>query len=145
MNDTVKFSCVLDTTDPTCALGMEIWLDGQQIFNENHIKNPLDFEHTIADCDGEHDLQFVMKGKTSEHTRIDALGQIISDARLIVQDLEFNEIQLGHTITELATYTHNFNGTGSEIQDKFYGELGCNGTVNLKFTTPIYLWLLENM
>jgi hypothetical protein len=23
--------------------------------------------------------------------------------------------------------------------------MGCNGTVSLKFTTPIYMWLLETM
>jgi len=44
-----------------------------------------------------------------------------------------------------ATYTHNFNGTQAETTDKFYGEMGCNGTVSLRFTTPIYLWLLETM
>jgi len=47
--------------------------------------------------------------------------------------------------TELATYTHDFNGTKELTQEKFYGVMGCNGTVSLKFATPIYLWLLENM
>jgi len=46
---------------------------------------------------------------------------------------------------KLAQYQHDFNGTGNPTIDKFYGEMGCNGTVSLKFTTPIYLWLLENM
>jgi hypothetical protein len=48
-------------------------------------------------------------------------------------------------ITQQATYTHNFNGAGAETQEKFYGEIGCNGIVSLKFSTPIYLWLLEHM
>jgi hypothetical protein len=48
-------------------------------------------------------------------------------------------------VTEQAMYTHNFNSTGPSTQDKFYGELGCNGTVTVKFNTPIYLWLLEHM
>jgi hypothetical protein len=38
-----------------------------------------------------------------------------------------------------------FNGTSEVTEDKFYSELGCNGTVSLKFTTPMYLWLLEHM
>jgi hypothetical protein len=48
-------------------------------------------------------------------------------------------------VTEQAVYTHDFNGTQQEIQDEFYSEMGCNGTVSLKFSTPIYLWLLEHM
>ena len=27
----------------------------------------------------------------------------------------------------------------------FFGNMGCNGYVSLKFATPIYLWLLEHM
>ena len=48
-------------------------------------------------------------------------------------------------LVEQAVYTHDFNGTQPEIEDTFFGEMGCNGTVSLRFTTPIYLWLLENM
>ena len=46
---------------------------------------------------------------------------------------------------EQAVYTHDFNGTSKATENKFYGELGCNGTVSLKFSTPMYLWLLEHM
>jgi hypothetical protein len=45
----------------------------------------------------------------------------------------------------VAKYQHDFNGTGKLTTQNFYGELGCNGTVSLKFSTPIYIWLLENM
>jgi hypothetical protein len=48
--------------------------------------------------------------------------------------------------SEQAEYHHDCNGTAQQvILDKFYREMGCNGTVSLKFTTPVYLWLLENM
>jgi len=87
----------------------------------------------------------VLKNKTAEHTQVDDHGNIITDARLLITDLAFDEIKLGHMLVEQAVYTHNFNGTGATIQDKFYGELGCNGTVSLKFSTPMYLWLLEHM
>jgi hypothetical protein len=69
----------------------------------------------------------------------------VSDAVLTIKDLAFDEIKLGHMLTELATYTHNFNGTKEPVQEKFYGAMGCNGTVSLKFAAPVYLWLLENM
>jgi len=44
-----------------------------------------------------------------------------------------------------AVYVHDFNGTGKFVNKQFFGEMGCNGTVELKFSSPFYLWLLENM
>lgn len=145
MSETAKFSCVVDTLDNTCPLGLEIWLDDQQIFNENHVTDKIFFEHELSDTDGQHELKFVMKGKTAEHTKIDSAGQILQDARLVVTQVKFDQIELGQVFTELATYTHDFNGTGPTVQDRFFSEIGCNGTVSLKFSTPIYLWLLENI
>ena len=95
--------------------------------------------------DGEHTLKLILKNKTAAHTKIDEQGNILSDATLAISNLAFDEIKLGHMVTKLATYDHDFNGTKAPVQDQFYGEMGCNGTVSLGFTTPIYLWLLENM
>jgi hypothetical protein len=85
-----------------------------------------------------------MANKMLDHTRVDSDGNIVADSRLTVSDLEFDEILLDQLFFDLATYTHSTNGLGPETQNKFYGEMGCNGTVELKFTTPVYLWLLEN-
>jgi hypothetical protein len=146
VNNQIKISCVVDTTDSACPLGMEIWLDDQQIFNQNHVTGRMIFEHDLSDSDGEHVLKFVMKNKTHKHTTIDKDGNIISDARLVVQDLTFDDILLGHIVSEVAVYTHSQNTDfHTTVQEKFYGEMGCNGTVTLKFTTPIYLWLLERL
>jgi hypothetical protein len=145
MSNTIKFSCVIDTTNPACPLGMEIWLDDQQIFHSNHVTSSTVFDHEILDTDGEHQLKFVMKNKTQDHTKVDESGAIVSDARLIIKDFAFDSISPGNMISEFSVYTHDFNGTGVMIDDKFYGEMGCNGTVRFEFSTPIYLWLLEHM
>ena len=86
-----------------------------------------------------------MKNKTTDHTQIDEHGTIIQDAVIKINNLCFDEIELGQVFIDHAEYVHDFNGTKNIITDKFYGEMGCNGTVSLKFTTPIYIWLLENM
>jgi hypothetical protein len=145
MSNNVTITCTIDTTNPTAALGFEIWIDNQKFFDNNHVRAQQPVVVEIADNDGEHELRFVLKNKTSDHTQIDNAGVIVSDARLIVKDLAFDEILLGHMVAEQAIYIHDFNGTKELIQDKFYEEMGCNGTVSLKFTTPIYLWLLEHM
>ena len=145
MSDNIKISCQVGNTDASATLGLEIWIDNTKFFDETHVQETQTVCFEVTDDDGQHELRFVMKNKTQEHTKVDVNGNIVSDARLTVSDLAFDEIKLGHMFVDQSNYTHDFNGTGSQIVEKFYGEMGCNGAVSLKFTTPIYLWLLENM
>jgi hypothetical protein len=145
VENTVKISCVIDTTDCKSALGMEIWFDNQQIFNQDWVTESQTISYELSDIDAEHELRFVMKNKTADHTKVDESGIIVKDACLIISDLAFDDIALGNIVTEKAVYTHNFNGNGKTVPDKFFGQMGCNGTVSIKFTTPMYLWLLENL
>ena len=145
MESLVKFSCDITSTDFDIPLSLEIWLDDQCIFEKYHVRQPITFVHEFPDTDAEHQLRFVMKNKRAEHTRIDQDGNIVSDACLKISSVCFDEIMLEHMFTELAEYTHDFNGTGPATQDKFFDTFGCNGTVTLNFTTPVYLWLLENL
>jgi hypothetical protein len=145
MTSTVSISFTLDTTNPKVALGFEAWVDDQKLFDTDHVQAQQQVVVEIADDDSDHELKFILKNKTADHTQVDDAGNIVVDATLTITDLAFEEIRLGHLFTEHAVYTHDFNGTQKEIQDEFYGVMGCNGTVSLKFSTPIYLWLLENM
>ena len=95
--------------------------------------------------DQSHVLEFVLSDKTIDHTQITDQGEIVSDVTVRIQDIAFDDIEIDQMVSELAEYHHDFNGTQPAIVDRFYGEMGCNGTVRLEFTTPIYLWLLENM
>jgi hypothetical protein len=143
--DTIKFNCKISPTDPGVPLGMEIWLDDVKFFDQDHIDQTHQVEYEIPDDDGDHELRFVLKHKQSDHTQVDAEGNIVSDATVTVSDIRFDGIDCQYLTTTLAEYQHNFNGTGEPTTESFYGELGCNGTVSLKFTTPIYIWLLENI
>jgi hypothetical protein len=142
---TINFCCSIAPTNAAAALGMEIWIDDQKLFDQNHVQENHRISADLLDDEGEHELRFVLKNKLNEHTQIDANNTIVSDARISVSGIEFDGIALDQLVPALAEYQHNFNGTWEPIIDKFYGELGCNGTVSLKFTTPIYLWLLEHM
>ena len=146
MTSTVSITFNLSTTDAMAELGFEAWIDQRKFLDLDHVKEtqPVTVELDDQD-DAEHELRLVLKNKTAEHTQVDEQGNIITDARLLITDVAFDEIRLGHMFFEQAVYTHDFNGTGKATEDKFYGELGCNGTVSLKFATPVYLWLLEHM
>ena len=142
---TLQISCSINSTDPLAGLGLTIRLDNQVIFDQDHIDQQINFQHTLNDDDAEHYLEFVMKNKTDADTTVDQQGNIVKDACLTITNVTFDEIQLGQIFIDQAIYTHDFNGTQPKVQDKFYGTMGCNGTVGLKFTTPIYIWLLERM
>jgi hypothetical protein len=109
------------------------------------VTEPVAVSVKIDDTDGKHEFKFVMKNKTSAHTTLDADGNIVSDAVLSISNFAMDDIKLGHGFVNHAVYHHDFNGSQEPIEGKFYGEMGCNGHVSLAFTTPIYLWLLENM
>ena len=146
MTSTVSITFNLSTTDAMAELGFEAWIDQRKFLDLDHVKEPQPVTVELDDQDdAEHELRLVLKNKTAEHTQVDEQGNIITDARLLITDVAFDEIRLGHMFFEQAVYTHDFNGTGKATEDKFYGELGCNGTVSLKFATPMYLWLLEHM
>ncbi len=143
--NTVRFNCVIGSTDFNVPLGLEIWLDQHLLFDQDHIDQLYQVEHEISDNDGDHELRFVLKNKLPDHTRVDVEGNILSDATVTVTDIQFDGINCQYLTTNLAEYQHDFNGSQAPTVDKFYGTIGCNGTVSLKFTTPIYIWLLENM
>jgi len=143
--DTIKFSCVIGSTNITVPLGMEIWLDDEKLLDLDHVYQTHQVEYEMPDNDGDHELRFVLKNKLSDHTEVDSYGNIVSDATVMVSDIQFDDIDCDYLTVKLAQYYHDFNGNGEPTIDKFYGEMGCNGTASLRFTTPIYLWLLENM
>jgi len=145
MSEQVQLACRISATDPANPVGLEIWLDDSQIYNSEQVTEAVDFAYDFADTDSDHQLRFVMKNKTSEHTTVDADGNILTDSCISIENLSFDQIELGQIVTDQAVYEHNFNGTADDIQDIFFGIMGCNGTVSLTFTCPIYLWLLENM
>jgi hypothetical protein len=144
MTNTVKIKCSVGTTNMAAGLAMQVWIDSEKIFDQTVVE-PTPVEFDLVEDEAEHSLRFVMSNKMPDHTQIDNNGNITADSRLIVSDVEFDEISLGQLFFSMATYTHNSNGSGPEVLDKFYGEIGCNGTVELKFTTPVYLWLLEHI
>lgn len=145
MSTTVQFACQITTSTPTVPLGLEIWLDDQQIFNSEHVQTTVDFSHSFDDNDAEHELKFRLKNKLPEHTVVSADGAILSDALLEINNITMEDIAIDQIVNDHAVYTHNFNGTQPLVQDQFFGSMGCNGDVVLKFHTPVYLWLLEHM
>ena len=140
----MKFSCVIAPSNADNPVGLEIWIDDQNIFDQDQLTESHHVNCTLPDVDGPHQLAFILKNKTQGHTKIDSFGQIVNDSVVSITDTAIDEFELDQTLVYQAVYTHDFNGTGPSTTQLFQQIMGCNGTVNMKFHTPIYDWLVQN-
>ena len=139
-----RISFEVYSTGPDLVL--TTWFNGEKIWQGCPGKVPLKVEHEFEDdFETVHCLELELLGKLPEHTTIDQDGNILEDRMLCIKKVLLDDIELGHVLTNVATYHHDFNGTAQPVVEKFYGAMGCNGRIKFEFTSPVYLWLLENL
>lgn len=142
-----KAKLSLNVTNPSefHNLGIELWLDQSKFFDKDVAPGQHQIIHEFDEKEMDHEFRIILKNKLEEHTTIDDSDKIIKDAMISVDTVCLDEIDIDQLMWQYAEYTHDGNGAYETRTHKFYGNLGCNGTVSLKFSTPIYMWLLENM
>jgi hypothetical protein len=143
--ETVELAFNVTSTDYSAELGFSVALDDNTIIDIPHVDKETPITLNIEVDDGDHELKFTMRNKTENHTTVDKNNNILTDARLKINNLILDDIELHDSFTSNTVYYHDFNGTGKPIQDQFYGDIGCNGTVVFKFHSPIYIWFLGIM
>jgi len=120
----------------------------QSSFIDTQIENKLDFNQTVElidDCD--HQLTFTLYDKNKYDTVIKD-GVIQKDTLIKISNIELEEIDLMSILSlkkDLFYYEHNNNGSTELERYTLYDTLGCNGTATINFSTPCYVWLLENL
>jgi hypothetical protein len=75
-------------------------------------------------------------------------GKIVQDMLLNIESIEIDEIDLGPLVWAASTYVpdHPQKFNGEIIKElKNCVNLGWNGAYSLKFSSPFYIWLLENI
>jgi hypothetical protein len=124
---------------------LDIKLDQQSLFH-GVLDQEIKISHDLDDDNpARHVLSMTMSGKTAQDTEINSDGAILQDVVVTMTDVTFDEINIDKLVHQHARYQHDFNGSGPVVQDQFYGTMGCNGTVTFEFSSPVYIWLLENM
>jgi hypothetical protein len=136
----------IDANQENNNIKLDIVVDGINIFSTTACKETKTINYKIDDAQANHAIQLVLSGKTRHHTKIDAHGKIESDIFFNLTRIEFDEINVSEIFClGKECYTHSFNNPNIEtFVDEFYGMIGCNGTVNIQFETPIYLWLSQH-
>ena len=133
-------------SDPKNPLGIEVWINNLQIVDYQVLNQQqriaYQFDDEVEQC---YCVKIVVKNKTSAHTQVNEAGEILSDSLININNFKIDEIELDRIVYQKAVYTHDFNGSGNQVTDSFYGSAGCNGLIEFEFSTPAYVWLLENM
>ena len=138
-------SFTISNSDYLVPLGVACWINDDKIVDVDAVTEEIKINKEISSATTDCVLKIILKNKQLEHTRINEAGEIIQDAVLALQDVAVNGINLDRLFSEYAEYSHDFNGSQALATHKFYGTLGCNGTVVFKFQLPLHLWLLEHM
>jgi len=112
----------------------------------------IEFEHELQENE-KYELKIIRSGKTNSQTVVEN-GKMIKDQLLHIKYIEIDEIDIGPLVYE-GIYTPEYpepwatqqRESGQDLKDSFKNvtQMGFNGTWGLKFDSPFYMWLLENL
>ena len=101
--------------------------------------------------EGVHCLKIELLNKKNIHVKKDNLGNIIEDFLLNIHSIEIDEINLGSIVWTHSNYHPIYPDNYLDVEQKNKKtvtncvNLGWNGTWELEFSSPYYMWLLENI
>ena len=102
--------------------------------------NIVEFSADMED-DQEHLLEIRLENKTNRDTVIDN-GEIVKDTLLNVDSIAIDNIELGELKWSMSEFVADDPARPTLLRCV---NLGWNGSYRIRFTSPFYLWLLENM
>ena len=121
---------------------------GEQILLDTQLDTVLEYNHSIKlAAEADHQLTFTLYNKTKYDTVVKD-GIIEKDTLIKISKIQIEDVDITTMITldnEKFYYEHDNNGSTALEKHTFYDTLGCNGTATINFTTPFYVWLLENL
>ena len=133
-------------SNPSNPIGAEVWVNNLQVADYQAINQLQQISYEFEDeVEQQYCVKIIIKNKTFAHTQVNESGEILNDSLIVIKNFNIDDIEIDMIVYQKAVYRHNFNGSGEHVADSFHGTAGCNGSIEFEFTTPAYLWLLENM
>lgn len=128
-----------------------VWLDDQKFADSIIGGRSKEIEYIEFDAEiveGAHEFKVRLENKTDRDTETDGHGNILNDMLLNIESIEIDEIDLGSLLWTASEFRADkekiVNGEDMSLL-KNCVTLGWNGTYVIKFDSPFYLWLLENL
>jgi len=153
----LKFRLELYSTRWDKTPRAEILINSHSHFNQEITgteKEPtvIEFEHELTEGE-KYSLIIERAGKDNRQTVVEN-GQIVKDQLLHIKSIEIDEIDIGALVYE-GVYTPAYpepwasqqRQAGNALPESFKNvtTIGHNGRLELGFTSPFYMWLLENL
>jgi hypothetical protein len=138
----------LEPIEISIVLSSTFWKDPPKV--RTYIDDNLIFDGEITDqktikwvgelTEDKHKLVVELYGKDKYQTILEN-NKIVKDQLLNIESIEFDEIEIGNLKHSLSNYYP------VDVQEPIKNcvNLGWNGRWEFEFTTPIYIWLLENI
>ena len=136
---------------------VDIIVDGKTHFTgevKGTEKEPtlIEFEAEVEE-NKEYDFVIKRSGKDGSQTKLQD-GKIVKDQLLVIKRIDIDDIDIGALVFE-GEFTPEYpepwasqqKEAGNELKASFKNvtHMGFNGTWRLSFTSPFYMWLLENL
>ena len=145
--ETVKVKFTLEPTWFNNAPKIKVAINND-ILLDTQLEEKLDFEQAVElNEDSSHQLTFTLYNKTANDTVLED-GIIKQDTLVKLSQLQIENANLTDTMSlnkDVFYYEHDTNGTAQLEKHQLYNTLGCNGTATINFSTPFYIWSLENL
>jgi hypothetical protein len=153
----LKFKLELYSTYWDKTPRAEILINSHSHFNQTITgteKEPtvIEFEHELTEGE-QYSLIIERSGKDIRQTVVEN-GQIVKDQLLHIKSIEIDEIEIGALVYS-GLYTPRYpepwasqqRQLGNALPKSFKNvtTIGHNGRWELGFTSPFYMWLLENL
>jgi hypothetical protein len=114
--------------------------------------NIIDFEYEMEEK--EYSLVIKRSGKGRNQTIVNEKGDILKDQLLHIKNINIDEIDIGALVYE-GVYTPTYpepwatqqRESGNDLRESFKNVtiMGFDGEWRFTFSSPFYMWLLENL
>jgi len=152
--EVIHFKIGLSGTSKTKKPEFKICVNGDEFFHSSLTQEPNVpefFEFEVEVPEGNQTLEISLLNKFSSDTKKDSNGNIVDDMLLTIDSIEIEEIDIGNLKWSASSYfpiypSDYLDETQKQISEvKECVNMGWNGTWKLPFSTPFYMWLLENL
>jgi hypothetical protein len=155
--ETLNFKLGLSGSHPSKCPHVTISVSGTEYFNDTLTTSTGTqyIEFVAAVPDGNSELTITFTNKTRYDTVVDSTGNVVEDMLLNIESIEVDDIDLGTILWNSSVYCPVYpvvyqaemQKQGKELDSEVKNcvNLGWNGTWKLPFTSPFFIWLLENM
>lgn len=142
-NETLKFKIVLSGTFWDKKPAFSVWVDdvayaSGSIESAEHCN--IEFEASLVE-DAQHELKIRLENKNDTDTVV-VDNTIVKDMLLNIESIEVDDIELGNIKWSNSIFIPDDKENRPVLKSCL--NLGWNGAYTISFTSPFYIWLLEN-